>query len=166
MTANSPMITNDEWYPLLVGMSATLAGIGLARFAFSALIPALVEAQWFTDDQAAYLGAANLLGYLAGALLAHRLAERYRTRSLVLLSFGTIAVSFLACAQPAHFGWFFVWRWGAGVAGALLMILGPSTALLLLPPARRAQLGPLLLSASVSEPCCRHCWFPGCYRVT
>ena len=55
--------------PTLAGLCAVLVGIGLARFAYTPLIPALIAAQWFTAAEAAYLGAANLAGYLAGALL-------------------------------------------------------------------------------------------------
>ena len=44
--------------------SACLVGIGLARFAYTPLIPALIAAEWFSPAQAAYLGAANLLSLI------------------------------------------------------------------------------------------------------
>ena len=50
--------------------------IGLGRFAYTPLIPPLIEAHWFAPSDVLYLGAANLAGYLAGALLARRLAAR------------------------------------------------------------------------------------------
>ena len=53
----------------------TLSGIGLARFAYTALMPQMVDARWFNPEQVAYLGAPNLLGYLFGALAAAPLAE-------------------------------------------------------------------------------------------
>ena len=56
-------------------------GIGLARFAYTPLLPAIISAGWFPPDQAAYLGAANLAGYLAGALMGHRLARHTSTRT-------------------------------------------------------------------------------------
>ena len=49
------------------GLCSSLVGIGLSRFAFSPLIPPLVSEHWFATSQAAYLGAANLIGYVAGA---------------------------------------------------------------------------------------------------
>ena len=55
------------WRAVLAGLCATLVGIGLARFAYTPLIPALIAEDWFSPSQAAYLGAANLAGYLAGA---------------------------------------------------------------------------------------------------
>src|SRR2546421_13034900 len=60
----------------VAALSANLVGIGLARFGYTPLIPALVAAGWFTPSAAVYLGAANLAGYLAGALGARLLAAR------------------------------------------------------------------------------------------
>lgn len=49
----------------LAALSANLVGIGLARFGYTPLIPALIAAGWFRPSTAVYLGAANLAGYLA-----------------------------------------------------------------------------------------------------
>ncbi|MFT6915591.1 MAG: putative MFS family arabinose efflux permease [Motiliproteus sp.] len=135
------MIEREDIPALLTGMMATLAGIGVARFAYTPLLPELVKQQWFSDSQAAYLGAANLLGYLIGALSAHRLSERLSVRMLMGWCFAGIALSFVLCAQPGHFGWFFIWRLIAGVCGAILMVVGPATALSKTPAARRAGVG-------------------------
>src|SRR5690348_16357662 len=72
-------MTDATLRPALAGLCASLVGIGLARFAYTPLIPALIDARWFLPGEAAYLGAANLAGYLAGALLAGRLARRLPT---------------------------------------------------------------------------------------
>ena len=53
-----------------------LIGIGLARFACTPLLPAIINAHWFSPSDAAYLGAANLAGYLAGAALGRPISER------------------------------------------------------------------------------------------
>src|SRR5215472_7934494 len=62
------------WRATISALCATLVGIGLARFAYTPLLPAIIEAHWFAASNAVYLGAANLAGYLAGALLATRMA--------------------------------------------------------------------------------------------
>jgi nitrite reductase/ring-hydroxylating ferredoxin subunit len=64
----------------LSGAAATGAGIGLARFAFVPLFPALVGAGWVSGAEAGLLGAAALAGYLPGVALAPRLAARFGTR--------------------------------------------------------------------------------------
>jgi len=63
------------WHRAAAGLSALLLGIGFSRFGFAPLIPALIQAHWFGAADAAYLGAANLMGYLIGAAAA--LHERY-----------------------------------------------------------------------------------------
>ena len=52
------------------GLLATLDGVGLCRFAYTPLIPFMIGAGLLTDQEAAYLGAANLAGYLLGAAAA------------------------------------------------------------------------------------------------
>src|SRR5712672_4590315 len=64
------------WLSAAAGLCASLVGLGLARFAYTPLIPALIAAKWFGPAEAVYLGAANLAGYLAGALIARELGAR------------------------------------------------------------------------------------------
>jgi predicted MFS family arabinose efflux permease len=131
----------DPWRATLAGLCATLVGLGLARFAYTPLLPAIVEAHWFDAANAAWLAAANLAGYLAGALVAAPLAARATARgvlrSMMLLS----TVSLLACAWPVDFAWFFAWRFLAGVGGGVLMVLAAPTVLPLVAPARRGLAG-------------------------
>lgn len=124
--------------PGITGAAVTFAGIGLARFAYTPLIPAMVDAAWFSGSQAAYLGAANLLGYLVGAVSAHRLAERLGAEHCLRASFVAVVLSFLLCAADAPFAWFFLWRFAAGLGGAVLMVVGVSMVIAAVPPARRA----------------------------
>jgi predicted MFS family arabinose efflux permease len=111
------------WRATLSGSCASLVGIGLARFAYTPLLPAIIGAQWFAPSQAAFLGAANLAGYLAGALLGRPLGARMRApfllRGLMLLA----TAAFFACALPLSLPWFFVWRLLSGIAGGSLMVL-------------------------------------------
>jgi hypothetical protein len=45
------------------GLLAMFLGIGIARFGYSPLVPALVAAHWYSASAAFWLGAVNLLGY-------------------------------------------------------------------------------------------------------
>jgi predicted MFS family arabinose efflux permease len=102
-----------------------LVGIGLARFAYTPLIPALIDAAWFSASQAAYLGAANLAGYLAGALFGRRLAAASSTPLVLRAMLVVASVSFFASATPVSLLWFCVWRLAAGIAasGTLVPLL-------------------------------------------
>ena len=73
-------LTTDDLPALMTGIMATLAAIGIARFAYTPLLPAIIQQGWFTASQGAYLGAANLLGYFIGALAAN--TQRGAKRSL------------------------------------------------------------------------------------
>lgn len=135
------MPSRSDLPAIAVGTTATLAAVGLARLAYTPLLPAVIHQGWFHSSQAVYLGAANLLGYLLGALLAVRLSERFDSRKLLGISFAAIALSFILCALPAAFSWFFIWRIISGFAGGLLMVVGPSVALTAIPPERRGAVG-------------------------
>ncbi len=134
------------WQATLAGLSATLVGIGLARFAYTPLIPALIAAGWFTPSQAVYLGAANLAGYLAGALLARPLATRTSAAPLLRAMMVLATASFFACASPLSFLWFFVWRVAAGLAGGILMALAAPSLLPEVPAARRGFAGGIIFT--------------------
>ena len=134
------------WPALLAGVMATLVGIGLARFAYTPLIPVLVQANWFSATDAVYLGAANLLGYLIGALLAHRLTRWASARVVVGASLAAVVLSFVLCASPSTFYWFFSWRLMAGVAGAVLMVVVPSMLFSATPQDKRPMVGTLVFS--------------------
>jgi predicted MFS family arabinose efflux permease len=125
------------WQPTIAGLCASLVGLGLARFAYTPLLPAIIRAGWFSAGDAAYLAAANLAGYLIGAVLASPLTSHLGARPLLRGAMVLASVAILACAWPVSFGWFFVWRLLSGAAGGTLMVLAASTVLAHMPQARR-----------------------------
>jgi predicted MFS family arabinose efflux permease len=129
------------WRAVLAALAANLVGIGLARFAYTPLLPALIEARWFTAADAAYLGAANLAGYLAGALLARHAAARAPLAAVLRGAMLLAALSFFASAWPLSFAWYFCWRFLAGLAGGALMALAAPAVMPLVPAARRGLAG-------------------------
>lgn len=129
------------WRAAFIGLCANLIGVGLARFAYTPLIPALIGARWFSSVAADYLGAANLLGYLLGAVLASRLGERFGVRPLLRAMMGAATASFFACAGPLPFFWFFFWRFFSGFAGGVLMALAAPSVLPKVPSRRRGMAG-------------------------
>jgi predicted MFS family arabinose efflux permease len=126
-----------NWRPVLAGLCATLVGIGLARFAYTPLIPALIAAHWFSPSATVYLGAANLAGYLGGALLARPIAARAGAAPALRGMMVAASAAFIACAFPLSFGWFFVWRFASGVSGGALMALAAPVVLPHIQPSRR-----------------------------
>lgn len=131
----------SPWRGTLSGFSASLVGIGLARFAYTPLLPAIVGAHWFDASRAAYLGAANLAGYLAGAIFGRTLADKTSTRFTLRAMMLLASIAFFACAWPVSFAWFFAWRFLSGMAGGALMVLAAPTVLAHVPPSRRGLAG-------------------------
>jgi MFS family permease len=122
---------------ILAGLCASLVGIGLARFAYTPLIPALIEAHWFAAGDVVFLGAANLVGYLAGALTGRPLAARIGARRTLQAMMLLAALAFFACALPLSVAWFFAWRFLSGLAGGIIMVLAALSILPQVPPERR-----------------------------
>lgn len=135
LTAPSPTAARG----VFAGLCATLVGIGLARFAYAPLLPALVEAGWLTSGEAAYLGAANLIGYLAGAMGTARLVRLVPLRPLLQATMLLAAFTFLACAADLGFYWFLPWRFLSGAAGGVLMVAAAPAVLAAVEPQRRGR---------------------------
>ncbi|WLH81338.1 YbfB/YjiJ family MFS transporter [Pseudomonas sp. FP2335] len=125
------------WLPIFAGLCASLVSIGLARFAYTPLIPSLIQAHWFSASDVVYLGAANLVGYLIGALIGRPLAQRTSNTTALRLMMVAVTLAFFACGFPLSVAWFFGWRLLSGVAGGAIMVLVAATVLPHVPAARR-----------------------------
>jgi predicted MFS family arabinose efflux permease len=132
-TASRPSVRRH----IFAGLSASLVSIGLARFAYTPLLPALIQAQWFAQSDVVYLGAANLAGYLVGALIGRATGARLSNAHALRLMMVLVTLAFLACAFPISVAWFFAWRLISGIAGGAIMVLVAATVLPHVPSERR-----------------------------
>lgn len=131
MSADISRLANrgSLWLPIWAGLCASLVGIGLARFAYTPLLPALIDAHWFPATAVVYLGAANLAGYLLGALAGRPLAARWSNVTVLRGMMLLVTVSFFACAWPQSQAWFFAWRLVSGISGGVIMVLAATSIL-------------------------------------
>jgi MFS family permease len=135
-------MTERSWFwRAWPGLCAVLIGVGLGRFAYTPMIPALVSNGWVTGAEAAYLGAANLAGYLAGALAAGLAARVLGATRAIRLALALSVLSLAACAFPLGFWWLAPWRLLIGVTGSVLMILAPSRIIIGIAPGERGRAG-------------------------
>jgi predicted MFS family arabinose efflux permease len=134
------------WRTTFAALCATLVGNGLSRFAYTPLIPALIDAAWFTPAEVVYLGAATFAGYLGGAVLARSCARRTSSVTWLRAMMALATVAFFACAFPLSFAWFFVWRFLAGFTGGVLLVLAAPTVLPHVPQARRGLAGGIIFT--------------------
>ncbi len=105
------------------GLLAMLLAIGIARFGYAPLVPALVAGHWYGASAAFWLGAINLAGYFIGAAAMRAFRGRLSAKPFVLGLMALTALSLFASALNFGFAWLGVWRLVSGVAGGLLMVL-------------------------------------------
>ena len=137
---------DPAWLSAVAGLCASLVGLGLARFAYTPLIPALIAAKWFSPADAVYLGAANLAGYLAGALVARELGARAGAVRTLRAMMALASLCCFACSVPVSFVWFFGWRFVAGISGGVIMVLAASTILPHIAPGKRGVVGGVIFA--------------------
>ena len=131
--------------PALAAAAATCSGIGLARFAYVPLFPAMVAAGWVDGGEAGLLGAVNLTGYLLGVAGGPILGRRLGVPRALDLGMVLVAMSFLACGWNGGVAWLALWRGLAGVAGGVLMALAGPAVQAVVAPRRRGLAGGIVI---------------------
>ena len=101
-----------------------LVAMGMARFAYALLLPAMrTDLQW-TYTEAGAMNTANAVGYLAGALGSAWLVGLVRLRLLFLTGLVLTAASVLACAATSAFAALAALRFLGGFCGAVTFVTG------------------------------------------
>jgi len=129
----------------LSGTAATCTGIGLARFAYVPLFPAMVAAGWVDGAEAGLLGALNLTGYLIGVGGVRALARRVSVPRALDAGMAMAVLAFAACAWHGGLAWLGFWRCLAGISGGMLMGLAGPSVQAVTPPERRGRAGGMVL---------------------
>ena len=102
----------------------TAAALGLARFAYGLLVPAMRDELGWSLAKAGTLTTANSLGYLVGALAAGPLARRLTETAIFRLGMVCTAAALAANAATSSYLALLLTRAAAGVSGALVFIAG------------------------------------------
>jgi predicted MFS family arabinose efflux permease len=126
-----------------------VVALGLARFAYSLLLPAMRADLGWSYAQAGALNTANTVGYLAGAIPAAWIAARLGSRRTFVGALAVCAAAVLACAATGDFAVLAVLRLIAGASGAVVFITGAGLAARTASRAR-AERAPLVLGVYVA----------------
>jgi predicted MFS family arabinose efflux permease len=111
------------WLRLAIGGGATLlVGMGIGRFSYTPLIPAIILDGALTAAQAGYVGAFNLGGYLVGALCVPLLRRRFHTLPVLQAALLVSLLCLAASIPPLGFVWLAWWRFLVGVTVAVMMV--------------------------------------------
>ena len=125
------------WLRLSIGGSACLfVGMGIGRFSYTPLIPALIEAADLTVAEAGYVGAFNLAGFLTGALVAPALRARRGEAPSLRISLLAALLSLAASILPWGFAWLAFWRFVVGATASVMMIYSLAIVTRHAPPGR------------------------------
>ena len=104
----------------LAGLAALAVAMGIGRFAFTPILPMMLEDAGLSVAAGGWLAAANYLGYLVGALWAG--AMRATAATAIRAGLVVISVTTLGMALDAGFATWALLRLAAGVATAWVMI--------------------------------------------
>ena len=135
-----------EFMAAFAGFCGLTVTMGFARFAYTPLIPSIIENQWFNQTQTLYIGIAIVIGYLIGALYVTKQAGSRHAVTLLRTSMVIVTLAFLACARPMPFFWFFTWMTLAGIANGVGIILSAQVVLAVCATKRHGRIGGLVVS--------------------
>ena len=109
--------------PLLGGILALAAAMGIGRFAYTPLLPAMREAAGLDPTQAGLLAAANYAGYLVGALLAAVAVPASARIRILMVSAVAVAATTALMALTTNLAAWSVVRFVAGLASAGVLVV-------------------------------------------
>jgi predicted MFS family arabinose efflux permease len=111
------------------GLIAMAAAMGIGRFVYTPILPAMIDGLGLTKAAAGLIASANFLGYLVGALLATMPWLRGRRRGWLLGALVVSAGSTLAMGLTASLAAFLALRCIGGAASAFVLILASALVL-------------------------------------
>jgi len=104
------------------GLAAMTAALGIGRFVYTPILPAMIAALGWSKSDAGLVASANLLGYFVGALLAGRPFTVARPRRWLLAALAVSAVSTAAMGFPSDIVPFVGLRFIGGIASAFVIV--------------------------------------------
>ena len=111
---------------ILAGICAIGVALGMSRFAYTPLVPALIRDGWVDVPQAGFLGGANCTGYVVSCLIALYLPRRHGVKSVMRMGLGFGLLGVLMSSFNLGFSWLVAARFIAGLSAAPLVVLTPS----------------------------------------
>jgi sugar phosphate permease len=103
------------WLVLAVGTLVVFGALGLARFGYTMVLPAMQIGLGLSNTHAGGLATANLIGYLAMSVLGGALAARYGPRIVITAGLGVAAASMLMTGLADGFASAAFWRALTGI---------------------------------------------------
>ncbi|HEX3046642.1 MAG TPA: MFS transporter [Bacillota bacterium] len=123
---NNQKTIHYGWIVLAMGTLAVFGALGLARFGYSTILPAIQSNLNLNNEQAGRLATFNLAGYLLMSGIGGALASRYGARLVVTLGLALAGLGMLFSGWAQSFTTLLVWRCvtGIGSGAANIAVMG------------------------------------------
>lgn len=121
--SSAPLAISHVWTAVQLA-AAPAAALGLARFGYSLLLPAMRSDLHWSFAQAGALNASNAAGYLFGAVAFGTMTRNCGLRESFLLAMVVVASSVLLCSLTSDYALLLTLRAVTGVASAFALIGG------------------------------------------
>ncbi len=114
------------WVVLAVGTLVVFGSLGLARFGYTMLLPAMQAGLALDNTQTGGLATANLAGYLALSVAGGALAARCGPRAVIAAGLALAAIGMLLTGLAGSFGAAAAWRMltGLGSGASNVPVMG------------------------------------------
>ncbi|SDO02675.1 YbfB/YjiJ family MFS transporter [Vreelandella arcis] len=119
-------LRSQRFKVLLAGVFSQLLCIGVARFAYTPLLPVMQQQSWIGDADGGWLAALNYAGYMLGAVLAASIRSIYIKDTLFRIGLVLAVLTTAGMALTEHF-----WLWaglrflaGLSSSGSMLLASG------------------------------------------
>jgi MFS family permease len=103
------------WLILAAGTLVVFGALGLARFGYTMVLPAMQQGLGLSNTQAGALATVNLIGYLVLSVLGGALAARYGPRIVITVGLTVAAAGMLLTGLANSFATAAVWRVVTGI---------------------------------------------------
>ncbi|MGO3056012.1 YbfB/YjiJ family MFS transporter [Halomonas sp. AOP43-A1-21] len=108
---------------LLAGVFSQLLCVGIARFAYTPLLPVMQQHTWMGDADGGWLAALNYAGYMLGAVLAASIRNIYLKDTLYRIGLVLAVLTTVGMALTDHFWLWAGLRFFAGLSSSAAMLL-------------------------------------------
>ena len=117
------MLTSQRIRVLLAGIFSQILCVGVARFAYTPLLPIMQEQTWMGDAAGGWLAAVNYLGYISGALIAASINDLKLKDTLYRIGLILAVTTTAAMAMTENLTLWMLLRYLSGLASAGSMLI-------------------------------------------
>jgi len=115
-----------SWIILAIGTLIVFGALGLGRFGYTIVLPAMQKGLGMNNTYAGILATANLAGYLALSVIGGALASRYGPRTVITLGLAISGAGMLLTGTATGFISAIIWRalTGMGSGASNVPVMG------------------------------------------